>query len=162
MLTSCASYDQFKKITQGLDLPYKVFRYPYSHVWAAVKDVVISFNYDQEYINPDTGVIRSKWMENTIELNFSDSFGDSDSVRQARFKLVINVIKGYSVGREVSKVVIYKRQYVKNDFLQGWKEILTDGILEETILYRIERTLLYNKKLKEIQDASKNQAPLDF
>jgi hypothetical protein len=64
----------------------------------------------------------------------------------------INVIKGYKGSGEVTRVTIYKRQLIEQDFLQGWKESQTDSILEKSILYRIERSLFIDKKLKEIEE----------
>jgi hypothetical protein len=160
--TSCASYDQYKLITQGFDLPQKIFVYDYYQVWNAVIEVIKANNYDTAEYDMETGLIRSKWIDNTLEMNFSDSFGDSTAIKQSRFKIVFNVIKGFKNNREVGKVVIYRRQFVKNDFLQGWKEIPSDSVLEKTLLYRIERILTINKKLKEIEESAKKSAPAAF
>jgi hypothetical protein len=62
-------------------------------------------------------------------------------------------VKGFRASREVTKVTIYKRQLVEQDFLQGWKEVSTDGIMEQTLLYRIERLIAIDNKLKEIDKA---------
>ena len=89
-------------------------------------------------------------MDNTVEINFADSFGSDDTVKSARVRLVVAVTRGYKLGQEVSKVTIQKRQLIENDFLQGFKEIRTDGILEQTILYRIGRVVEIDKKITEI------------
>jgi hypothetical protein len=71
-------------------------------------------------------------------------------VKAAKFKLIVNVVRGFRASREVTKVTIYKRQLMEQDFLQGWKEFSTDGIIEKTLLYRIERLIATDNKLKEI------------
>ena len=96
-------------------------------------------------------------MDNTLEINFADSFGSSDAVKAAKFKLIINVVKGFRSSREVTKVTIYKRQLVEQDFLQGWKEVINDGIMEKTLLYRIERLIATDNKLKEIDKAREKE-----
>ena len=48
-------------------------------------------------------------------------------------------------------MTIYKRQLINQDFLQGWKVIPSDQIQENTLLYRIERTLSIDKKIKELE-----------
>ena len=108
--------------------------------------------YDLALQNQESGAIKTKWIDNTLKLNFSDSFGGSDSVKAARFKLIINVIKGYKDSREVTKVTIFKRQMIKQDFLQGWKVVPTDRIQEKTILYRIARSIIIDNKLRRLDE----------
>ena len=107
--------------------------------------------YDLELQNQESGTMKTKWIDNTLKLNFSDSFGSSDAVKAAKFKLIINVIKGFQESREVTKVTVYKRQLVNQDFLQGWKVIPSDQIQEQTLLYRVERALMIDKKIKDIE-----------
>ena len=72
-------------------------------------------------------------------------------VKSARFQLQLNVTKGFQGNREVAKVTLYKRQLVEQDVLQGFKEIPSDGILEKTILYRINQLIKIEKRLDKIQ-----------
>ena len=142
-------------MTQEIEIPTKIFRTPFSQTWLAV--LSIANKYDLELQNMESGVIRSKWIDNTLRLNFADSFGSRDAVKSARFKLVINVIKGFRNSREVTKVTVFKRQMIKQDFLQGWKVVPTDRIVEKTILYRIERALIIDNKLKAIDQQKQKQ-----
>jgi transposase len=71
--------------------------------------------------------------------------------------LIVNVVRGFRASREVTKVTIYKRQLMEQDFLQGWKEVSTDGIIEKTLLYRIERLIATDNKLKEIDKAREKE-----
>lgn len=148
-LQSCASYKQFQQVTEELEIPSKVFAANYHEAWLAVIQVVK--RYDLATQNQEAGIIKSRWIDNTLEMNFVDSFSSSDSVKAAKFKLIINIVKGFRGSREVSKITILKRQLVEQDFLQGWKEVASDGILEKSILYRIERVIKIDKKLKSIQ-----------
>ncbi|MGK0367461.1 MAG: hypothetical protein ACI9QD_000596, partial [Thermoproteota archaeon] len=109
--------------------------------------------FDNSVRNTESGYIKTNWMDNTLELNFADSFGSSDRVKAAKFKLIVNVVKGYRMSHEVTKVTIYKRQLIEQDFLQGWKEIPTDSTLEKTLLYRIDREITIDNKLQEIDKA---------
>ena len=110
----------------------------------------------------EAGIIKTRWIDNTLEVNFADSFGSKDAVKAARFKLVLNVVKGFRGSREVSKVSIFKRQMVERDFLQGYKVIPSDGILEKTILYRIERLILMEKRLKAIEEKKRREEEESF
>lgn len=156
LIASCSSYENFKNISEELDIPTQVYPGDYNKVWKEVLKVTSA--YEKETYNQDSGIIKTRWKDNTLELNFADSFGSNDSVKAAQFKLVINVVKGFRGAKEVTKVSVFKRQRVEQDFLQGWKVIRSDGILERTILYRIERSLAIETKLQEIEDKKIKEA----
>ena len=160
LLAGCGSYEQFEYLTKEVEIPNKVFRASYSETWTAV--VATVNKYDLELQNQESGSIKTKWIDNTLKLNFSDSFGSSDAVKAAKFKMIINVIKGFQNSQEVSKVTIYKRQLVNQDFLQGWKVIPSDQIQEKTLLYRIERTLSIDRKIKQIEKDRLKQEELKY
>ena len=92
----------------------------------------------------------------------SDTDFGEDAVKAAKFKLIINVVKGFRSNREVSKITVYRRQMIEQDFLQGWKVIPSDGILEKTILYRIERNLKIAERLKRIEDQKAKELEANF
>ena len=152
----CSSYDQFKHLSEEADTPAKIFQSDFNQSWQSVLKVMS--RYDLEIKDQDSGTIKTKWIDNTLEVNFADSFGSNDSVRSAKFKIIISVTKGFRSGREVSKVTIYKRQMIEQDFLQGWKTIPTDAIQENVILYRIGRNLTIDQKLKKIEEARSREA----
>lgn len=149
-LGSCTSYEQFRYITEEFEIPTRVYRATYAQAWQAV--IEIMKKYDLPTSDQQSGIIKTAWIDNTLELNFADSFDKSDMVKAAKFKIIVNVIKGYRGGGEVSKVTIFKRQLVEPDFLQGWKEIPSDGIMEQTLLYRLEMVLKRDKKLRQIEE----------
>lgn len=155
-LSGCASYEKFRQVTEELEIPAKIYRADFNQTWQAVISVMRKYDIAQQ--NQEAGFIKTRWMDNTLEVNFADSFGSSDAVKAAKFKVVVNVVKGFRTGREVSKVTIYKRQLVEQDFLQGWKEVSTDGILEKSLLYRIERLIAIDNKLKQIDKAREKEA----
>ena len=159
-LSTCSSYEQFRYITEEFEIPQKVFKNDYNQTWLAVLQVMTKYNL--EVTNQEAGVIKTRWTDNTLEVNFADSFGSSDAVKAAKYKLIINVVKGYRSKREVAKVTVYRRQMIEQDFLQGWKVIPSDGILEKTILYRIERNLAIAGKLKKIEEQKAKELEANF
>lgn len=148
--TSCASYDQFKKQADDFEIPVLVVNSDKQQTWAAVVSTMKRFEIDQQ--NMDSGVIRTKWMDNTLALNFTDSFGTTDKIKSAKFKLLINVASA-SANKQYpqTKITIYKRQLVENDMFQGWREIDTDTITEKTLLYRIKRVVAMDTVLAKLQ-----------
>lgn len=160
LLTGCGSYENFKAVSEELEIPSQVYRADYNKVWQEV--LKITNKYDREVYNQEAGVVKTRWIDNTLELNFADSFGSNDAVKSAQFKLIINVVKGYRGNKEVCKVTVFKRQRVEQDFLQGWKVIRSDGILERSILYRLERALAIEAKLQEIEEKKAKEAEKNF
>jgi hypothetical protein len=160
LISGCSSYENFKQVSEELEIPSQVYRADYNKVWQEV--MKITNKYDREVYNQEAGVIKTRWIDNTLELNFADSFGSNDAVKSAQFKLIINVVKGYRGNKEVSKVTVFRRQRVEQDFLQGWKVIRSDGILEKAILYRLERALTIESKLQEIEDKKSKEAEKNF
>lgn len=159
-LAACSSYENFKNISEDLEIPSQVYKADYNKVWQEV--IKLTSQYEREVYNQEAGIIKTRWKDNTLELNFSDSFGTNDAVKAAQFKLIINVVKGYRGTKEVTKVSVFKRQRVEQDFLQGWKIIRSDGILEKSFLYRIERALAIENKLQEIEDKKAKEAEKSF
>jgi hypothetical protein len=151
LFPGCASYEKFRQVTEELEIPSRVFKADFNQAWTAVIAVMRRFDISAQ--NQEAGFIKTRWMDNTLEVNFTDAFGSNEAVKAAKFKIVINVVKGFRSSREVSKITIYKRQLVEQDYLQGWKEVPTDGIMEKTLLYRIERLIAIDNKLKEIDKA---------
>jgi hypothetical protein len=155
LLSGCAGYEKFRQITEELEIPSRVYKADFNQTWQAV--IAVMRKYDIAAQNQEAGFVKTRWMDNTLEVNFADAFGSSDAVKAAKFKLVVNVVKGYRASREVTKVTIYKRQLIEQDFLQGWKEVSTDGIIEKTLLYRLERLIAIDNKLKEIDKAREKE-----
>jgi hypothetical protein len=147
-------------MSEEFEMPTDVYDATYNQAWQAVLQVMK--RYELGLQNQEAGVIKTRWIDNTIELNFADSFGGSDSVKASKFKLIVNVVKGFKGSREVSKVSVFKRQLVEQDFLQGWKEIPTDGILESTILYRVKRKITIDNKLREIEEERSKEIESKF
>ena len=155
LFNGCANYEKFRQVTEELEIPTKIYRADYNQTWQAVIQVMRKYDIAQQ--NQEAGFIKTRWMDNTLEVNFTDSFGSSDAVKAAKFKVIVNVVRGFRSSKEVSKVTIYKRQLMEQDFLQGWKEVTTDGTMEKTLLYRIERLIATDNKLKEIDKAREKE-----
>ena len=159
-LSSCASYDKFRQVTEEIEVPSRIYKADYNQTWQAVVEVMK--NYDIAQQNQEAGFIKTRWIDNTLEINFTDSFGNSDTVKSARFKLVVNLVMGFRQGREVTKITIHKRQLIEQDFLQGWKEVETDNILENTLLYRISRLIAIDNNIREIDKAREKEQLENF
>ncbi len=160
ILSACSSYENFKHISEDLDIPSQVYMADYNKVWQ--ETMQICKGYEMDTFNQESGVIKTRWKDNTLELNFADAFGANEAVKSAQFKLIINVAKGFRGTKEVTKVTVFKRQRVEQDFLQGWKILKSDGILEKTILYRLEQALSIQNRLQKIEDQKAKESEKNF
>lgn len=150
ILTSCSSYDKFKREADDFEIPSIIVNADLNRTWAAVVSTMKRFEIEQQ--NMDSGVIKTKWIDNTVALNFSDSFGTTDKIKAARFKMLINVASSSTSKKNAqTKITIFKRQLVENDVFQGWKEIETDHITEKTLLYRIQRLVAMDETIEKLQ-----------
>ncbi len=160
LFISCSSYEQFERANRDLRIPNRVYRANYQTTWSATVAVLSQFDIEEQ--NNEAGIIKTRWIENTAQLNFSDSFDQSQSVQSARFKLVVNVSKGTLGGQEVGRVSIYKRQVVERDFLEGWSATENDNILEKTLLYRIGRVIAIEQEIEGLQKQKEKEAIEEF
>lgn len=158
--SSCSSYEKYRQITEELEIPSQIYKADFNQTWPAVIEVMKRF--DVAFQNQEAGKIKTRWMDNTLEINFTDSFGSNDKIKEAEFRLLINVAEGFSFGRKVTKVTIYKRQRIENDFLQGWKEVPTGGIQEKTLLYRVGVLINIDNQLKKIDKAREQEQLKNF
>ncbi|MBT4791129.1 MAG: hypothetical protein HON90_06125, partial [Halobacteriovoraceae bacterium] len=95
-LLSCSSYEKYRQITEEFEIPTKLFKADFNQTWQAVIQVMKKF--DIAYQNQEAGKVKTRWMDNTLQVNFTDSFGSNDKVKSAEFKLLINISEGFSYG----------------------------------------------------------------
>ncbi len=157
---NCSSYQQFRYVAEEFEIPNQIFPFDYNQTWLAT--VEVAKKYDLELKNQETGIIKTRWVDNTAEINFSDKFNSSEGIKAAKFKVIINVVKGFRSGKEVSKVSIYRRQMIEKDFLQGWKIVPSDGVIEKTILYRISRQIKIRNKIRELEKQKADEIEASF
>jgi hypothetical protein len=69
---------------------------------------------------------------------------------QYRFRLVL--AKGFFEGKPSVRVTVQKEQQYQRDVLEGWKNQETDGIQENSLLYRIGKVIEYRIRLQKIEN----------
>lgn len=155
LFISCSSYKEFQSLREEDVVPYKILPFDFDQTWQATLQVLQKMDLSMQ--SQELGVIKTRWIDNTVELNFADAFGKQESIKSARFKLVVNVTRQDKLTRSFTKVSIYKRQMVEKEFLQGSKPERSDGTLETTLLYRINRVLEMEKELKRLKEIKSKQ-----
>jgi hypothetical protein len=129
----------------------KVFLVDYNTAWQASLDSLRSF--DKTKQNRAGGIIQTSWIDNTAERAFIDAFGGQQTYIKSRYRMTMAVAPGTYKGKPSVKISIEKEQQIQRDALEGWKEVLSDAIDENTMLYRISRLIFMKVKLQKLEEA---------
>ena len=128
----------------------RTFSTDFELAWEAVLEVLK--NTKMDITNKEGGFIQTKWVDNTAEKNFIDSFGDTGTYIKAQFRLKLSLTKANRAGRPTIRIKIVKEQLIQRDALEGWRATETEPIEENTLLYRIGRVILIKAKMNQAED----------
>jgi hypothetical protein len=104
-----------------------------------------------DVVNRENGSLQTKWIDNTAERNLIDSAGSVNLYLKAQYRFRIVLAKGIFEGKPSVRVSIQKEQQIQRDVLEGWVHQPTDGIQENSLLYRIGKVMEFKSKLQEIE-----------
>lgn len=133
----------------------RVFIVDYNTAWQATLEALKRF--DKTVQNRQGGLLETSWQDNTSEKNFIDSFGSDVTYLNARYRLKVSLAPGNYHGKASVKVSILKDQMIQRDMLEGWRQVVSDSIEENTFLYRIGRIIYLKLKLKQMEDQKMQQ-----
>ena len=108
--------------------------------------------------NREGGFIQTKWTDNTLDKNLTDSFGNADTYLKAQSRFKVNLAKGFYNGRSSVKVSVQKEQLIERDVLEGWRSVPTDSIDETTLLYRIARIIYMKSQIARLEEEKTKNA----
>ena len=106
-----------------------------------------------DVVNRENGTLQTKWLDNTAERNLLDSGGLVSSYIKAQYRFRVVLAKGYFEGRPSVRVSVQKEQQIQRDVLEGWINQETDGIQENSLLYRLGKLIEIRKRLQDIENA---------
>ncbi len=117
----------------------------------AVYEALSSFAKD-DTSNPQAGIFVTKYQDNVALRNSIDSLAGGDAYIKAQFRLRVSLAEGKFNGLPSVKVAVIKEQLVLRDVLEGYRTIETDGIEEQSLLYRIGRLIAIQQKMDRISE----------
>jgi hypothetical protein len=123
----------------------------YPMAWESAVDAMKAS--PMEIVNRENGTLQTKWIDNTAERNLLDSGGMVSNYIKAQYRFRVVLAKGFYEGRPSVRVSVQKEQQIQRDVLEGWINQETDGIQENSLLYRIGRVIDYRKKIQEAENA---------
>lgn len=155
LLSSCMS--AYRKMIGGdTDHQFgRIYITDYNTAWQSTLEALKHSQIDVS--NREGGYIQTRWVDNTAEKNFTDSFGSTDEYLKAQYRFRVYLSKGYYQSKPSVKVGVQKEQMVQRDVLEGWHFLETDSIDESTLLYRIGRMIFVKMKIATLNEQKANQ-----
>lgn len=124
-----------------------IFRDEYDQVWRAIQLAVRK--YPVRLNNIESGLLETDYVKG--DKLFADPSEGGPPKASIRYKLEIKAVKvKNSEDKQAVKVVVTKVAEVQPDFFTGFKEIPSNGLEEQTLLYRISRYLEMDRKLSQV------------
>ena len=133
------------------DVFTRIYLTDFESAWAAVIETLKSYPLDIS--NKESGVVQTKWKDNTEARNSAESFLQTNIYHKAQLRVRVTLSKGFFNGQNSVKVVIQKEQLAQQDVLEGWRPLPTDGTDEKTMLYRIGRIIYMRGELARMEEA---------
>ncbi len=128
----------------------KIFVTEYSIAWEAAVDALKAS--PMEVVNRENGTLQTKWMDNTAERNLIDSAGSVSPYTKAQYRFRVSLAKGTLEGRNSVRISIQKEQQIQRDVLDGWRNQETDGIQENSLIYRVGKLIDFKIKNEKIEN----------
>ena len=152
IVTGTACMTAYKKSVGGdtEQVFSKIFIADYNMAWEASVDALKAS--PMEVVNRENGTIQTKWIDNTAERNLIDSAGSVSLYSKAQYRFRVSLAKGNFEGRNSVRMSVQKEQQVQRDVLEGWRNQETDGIQENSLLYRVGKLIEFKIKNEKIEN----------
>lgn len=121
----------------------RVYFGSYEEVELALKQSMI--RYPQRIDNTEAGIFETDVIKG--EFRFQPAHRDVTYSSGYRYRILVRMVRGKTDGKPSVKVQINKKVEIAKDFFSDPKELSSDGLEEEAILYRIGRELQIAKAL---------------
>jgi len=114
--------------------PSKIYRESYDKVWRATQ--LALKKYPIKLNNMDSGILETDWVRGDKLFAMPT---ETKPRAGLRYKLTLRIVKGKLDDKAATKVTCTKTIEVQRDFFSGPETVRSDGLEENTILYRIGR-----------------------
>lgn len=155
--SGCALFEQKAGPKPVTGPQEKVFFASFDDVWRATQLALQSPTaYPLRVNNMDTGVLETEPIKGAQA--WSPPHVTDPPTGGVSYRLSVRVIKGNLSGRQAFKVTVLKEASIQRDFFSEPEPIVSDGLEEKIILYRIDRELQIDRALKRA-NRKQNQKP---
>lgn len=130
------------------------FAASFDEVWKAVNLVLQP--YPLRTSNMDQGVLETDMIRGSRV--WTPPYLDEKAEVGGSYKLSIKVIKGNFEGRPATKVTILKDSQRQSDFFSEPRQLPSDGLEEQALLYRVGREITIERGLAKAQKRQNQRA----
>lgn len=157
LAAGCASKENIEETPSSENGPYsRVFFGSYEEVEIALKQAMI--RYPQRIDNTEAGIFETDYIKG--DARFKPPHKTSNYSPGFRYRILVRLVRGRNDERSAIKVQITKKAEVARDFFSEPQATKSDGLEEQTILYRIGRELqLARAVAKANEKSNKKLAP---
>ena len=135
-----------------MEPPTQAFSAKYDEVWRAAHLAMIK--YKLRIDNSETGILETEQIKEDEVYN--PPFPTVSKRPGFRYKIQLKMLKGTIEGKRSTKVTIVKTLENVKNFVDEAEAVISDGLEEQAILYRIERELIIEQGLQRSQKKSKS------
>ncbi len=128
----------------------RIYATDFNTAWQSVLDALKSIRLD--VTNREAGFLQSRWMDNTVEKNFTDGDGTTPLYMKAQYRFKVTVAPGIYHGKNAVKVSVQREQFAQRDALDDVRPLESDSIEENTLLYRIGRIVSVKTRLARFEE----------
>jgi hypothetical protein len=125
------------------DPPAKVFESSFEEVWKATQ--LAMAKYPVRVNTMDSGILETDFVK--ADKFFHDP-AEAKSKPGLRYKITVRIVKGKVSKKNATKVTVLKSAELQSDFFSGYQAAPSNGLEEQSILYRIGRHLTMDKMLE--------------
>lgn len=130
----------------------KVIFAPYDQVWRAGQ--LAMGKYPLSSNNMDTGLVETELIRGPE--GFKTPLQTKAYSSGVKYKLVLRMVKGVVNGKEAVRVSVAKKMEINRDFFSSPEQMVSDGLEEKVIVYRMERELAIEGALRKAATQSNN------
>jgi hypothetical protein len=154
MSGACVATDRLEHRLKVGEPVSQVFFAKYEEVEAALK--LSMLRYPQRIDNTEAGIFETDYVKG--DLRFRPPHKTSDYPSGMRYRLIVRLVRGKSVAKPAVQVVVIKQIEMSRDFFAEPQNLQSDGLEEQTILYRIGRELTIGKALQKSNEQNAKKA----
>lgn len=152
LLNSCVGIQENEQIETRFGPREQIFYSDFPSVWRATQLALAS--YPIRVNNMDLGILDSE------EIKGFRAWTPPHQKKKTggfTYNLNVRVVKGSIEGKDATKVSIVKNIEVQKDFFSNSKKLPSDGLEEQTILYRIGREIQIDKGIQKLLKRKQNK-----
>lgn len=128
----------------------KIYLTEYPTAWEAAKDALKASPLEVD--NRENGTLQTKWIDNTSERNLIESAWSVSTYTKAQYRFRVTLAKGSVEGKSSVRITVQKEQQIQRDVLEGWRNQETDGIQENSLIYRVGKLIEFKLKNEKIEN----------